>query len=286
MRANNVLTNNYVMETKPMIQMTRRSNKSFYTPEVVNTHTREVVITPDNSRVENLERQHVSIQNAVAEKDKQIHDLIHQIDTLRNTTVSNMESTTKYIHNVENSTNNKMNDIHSILSNILDNIKEKDNRLHDLATSIQYNKDSVSDIVAGINSVLAKKEEEIDNIKSFIHISNTHLDRKNEDVITSIQHANNSLADKQSQIDDLKNQLSNLSTSLSSIQNLRIGDQTHLPRQPDPVSVGGVWKTAPLSLAVNGGVVLHDIGYASSSKNTLPLVWDPTTSRLLINTGK
>lgn len=74
--------------------------------------------------------------------------------------------------------------------------------------------------------------------------------------------------------------------TIDHVKSLHIGEKFNLPEQPPVVKEGGIHKSAPLSLTVNGAVLLHDIGYTTDKKGLVPLYYDPITQRALIYQGK
>lgn len=98
------------------------------------------------------------------------------------------------------------------------------------------------------------------------------------------------VSESRSAIKELQSSFSNLAKSTSSSQSntktLHIGERFNLPEQPTVQKEGGLHKVAPLALSVNGGVVLHDIGYTTDKKGLEYLMFDPVSERLLFYKGK
>lgn len=65
---------------------------------------------------------------------------------------------------------------------------------------------------------------------------------------------------------------------------LHVGEPFNLPEQPTVKQVAGVYASAPLAMAINGGLLLHDIGYTNQKGHSLTL--NPVTRRLEVYTGK
>lgn len=76
------------------------------------------------------------------------------------------------------------------------------------------------------------------------------------------------------------------STLEKRVDTLHVGADFNIPEQPSVEQEGGVHKVSPLAIVVNGGVLLHDIGYTTDKKGLVPLYYDPTTQRALIYQGK
>jgi len=74
--------------------------------------------------------------------------------------------------------------------------------------------------------------------------------------------------------------------SKAEVKTMQLGPKFNLPQQPEVVLEGGVHKVAPLALTVNGGVVLHDIGYTTDKAGLVPVLLDPVTGRLVQYRGK
>lgn len=76
------------------------------------------------------------------------------------------------------------------------------------------------------------------------------------------------------------------STLEKRVDTLHVGADFNIPEQPSVEQEGGVHKVSPLAIVVNGGVLLHDIGYTTDKKGLVPLYYDPATQRALIYQGK
>lgn len=99
-------------------------------------------------------------------------------------------------------------------------------------------------------------------------------------------------AAKDPRIDELQNLVKQHQDTIAKLQesvsntkrSTHFGEPVSLPEQPKPQSEGGVWKSAPLSMSVNGGVVLHNIGF--TKEKGLDLTLCPKTHRLLVHQSK
>lgn len=264
MDARRHLMNNYIVNSKSSISIPKRIVTRAAPVPTTRIHTREIVVDP--SKLNLLEHKHDIMQNILSEKDKEIKQLREHID--------NHSQSLDHLLGISSNTDTHVSNLSALIANLSD--------------TIDGNKSYLESVVSSINDILSQRELEVKNLQSSLQHVTSRIgdnDIQLSDLLSIINNLTQAIADKQQQLDEMRKSIAELPTSLSEIHNLKIGDQTNLPVQPDPVRVNGVYKVADLALAVNGGVVLHDIGY-SDSKNLLPLGWDPSTSRLVIKTGK
>lgn len=126
---------------------------------------------------------------------------------------------------------------------------------------------------------------------SLVH-SNTlsSLDKKINTEVTKVH------SDMHTRHEDTRTQISQLHSHIQGLSDASkrtpeskkviIGEEFNMPEQPAVLKEGGAHRVAPLSLVVNGGVVLYDIGYVTDKKGLVPVYIDPVTSRLVVYYGK
>lgn len=192
-----------------------------------------------------------------------------------------------------------------------------DERFSDVKSKLEYFKKESEEVLSSLKQVSSATASKLDSL--FQEISKLYHQLKNlESQFISFKKENESISSKMVdsksiedrvlsaqkskyaehdvQIKQLNAAVKDISSKLSyaevaakntdHVKSLHIGDKFNLPEQPAIVKEGGLHKVAPLSLAVNGAVLLHDIGYTTDKKGLVPLYYDPVTQRALIYHGK
>lgn len=222
-----------------------------------------------------------------------VHQAIGDIDMLRNIFSTHQQDTTAKLDSVDN----RLQGHSSLISSLHQQLDKHNSHLIGVSSHIPVHQDQLQSILSQMESLKSKVDSNKTYLEGLVNTLNDLLNRKEGEIYNlhvqlqqlsaKVGSHGNDISSVMSQIEEKQQELHRLrqevSSTLTNIPSMTIGDQTNIPQQPEPHKVNGVWSTAPTSLVVNGGVVLHDIGY-SNSKNLMNVGWDPSTSRLIIKT--
>lgn len=157
---------------------------------------------------------------------------------------------------------------------------------------------------ANLNSVKAHLSDEVskhmNGARSAVSQLGADIDKKNSDVLSKLKSYEDYIGKLENKIKQhesisakLDNDLREMTVKLDSYEKrfknlekdtLHVGKESFIPPQPTPKQESGVYKDAPLSLSVNGGLVLHNIGY--TNKKGYDLTMDKDTGRVMLYHGK
>lgn len=264
MNAKTYLGNQFLADEKTKIYIPRKTRMAttYLAQQPMNTHTREVIIAPNNARVDSIEKKTIDLHSRLNDKHNEIQ--------LLNTKLSDMKEYSTSTHSV-----------------LRENLLARDKEISALRSKIDEKEESIKSLVNHANSTSsAVSSINTDLTHKQAHIGAIHYSLAEKD--NAINILKDKIRELEQGIDALSQDSSNLlakSAQQDKPEVLYVGKEANLPKQPEPVSEGGVWKDAPLALSVHGGMVLHNIGYTTTSKGCLPLVWDMSTNRMLINTS-
>ena len=177
----------------------------------------------------------------------------------------------------------------SLVDNTITDLKEK---IESLIRDSRILSD-LSNEVSKIQSFLKKLEETVSSTKKeldtfttrekLLSVKQSEHDDQIKQLHTSIKEVSSKLSYAQVAAKNVSKVANQVGTETKS---LHVGEKFNLPEQPPTLKEGGIHKVAPLSLVVNGAVLLHDIGYTTDKKGLAPLYYDPVTQRALIYQGK
>jgi hypothetical protein len=259
MNARTYVGNVYDREKRPTIHIPRiaRPAVGYQGRAITHVHTKEVVVIPTNSKIDALEKKTMDISSGLSSRLEEMKKMDERITS----SISRAES-----------------DNQSLRAQL----QLKEEQLKSLRAELEEKQRSIDilhDHTASTSVSVLSLVEEINDTKIDLHAK---VEEKEKDI--------SSLNDRVDGIDHCVSLIKSRTDELekkgekSNPETLMIGKDVNLPRQPESISEMGVWKTAPLTLSVNGGIVFHDIGYTTNGQGTFPLVWDPSTSRVLVGT--
>lgn len=205
----------------------------------------------------------------LAHVDNQISDLKNKVDSLKKdneTLPSSLDLSSKFTP------------IHQEISKLQSQVKSIEQQLLSLKKETEMKSVSVKSV----------DPKEIRNIEERVLSVQKAQDSKYLEHDSQIKQLNTTVRDISSKLSYAQAAASTLPSVSKGdhVKSLHVGDQFNLPEQPVAVKEGGLHKIAPLSLTVNGAVLLHDIGYTTEKKGLVPLYYDPVTQRALIYHGK
>lgn len=191
---------------------------------------------------------------------------------------------------------NTIKQVNGILSSSINGIKKKQ---EDDITSLHAENSTLKSIIDShkrdsttkMKSVECQITAHNEKLDAMISLLNNQISGLREQIIREVFHM---IDQRMNTYDKKLDNVSSLSASQSmpllnessKIKTLYIGNDYNMPKQPAVSIEGGIHKSAPLALSVNGAVVLHDIGYTTDKKDLIPLYYDPVTNRVLIYQGK
>lgn len=287
MSAKTLLSNHFIADEKPMFHIPRkvRAATDYVARAPLQTKIREVVVAPDNSRVELLEKKTMDMSSKLLAREEELKNLHMKLLNLESQGKNGTENMKVHLQQKEQeikdlkarlthkqeaieSLANHANKTSSMLTNIHADLSGKDGEMNNIKLDLQ----TKADIIGALQNKILEKDGQI------VELSNK---------IQSLHQGLTQVHNKQAVQEQEQHLLKVKTASSSNPQTLWVGPKTDLPKQPEAVSEGGVWKSAPgPGLVVSGtSVLFHDIGYTSSKKGTLPLVLDLATNRVLVDTS-
>lgn len=242
------------------------------------------------------------IENLKNSANNQFASIKSEVEILKNNLKKNLDNSNNHEHilrkveSVDLEVNKFKNDI--------DNIKNKGFQHKDDAIFLMLRdvKQEIEDVRNNIsNQKISKSIDNNDDIHSLkdkgfrdddgVFLMLRDVKQEIEDLRNNSTHRSNPKMIKFSPgqdvtIDDLRLRLEQIESLFQYDENggfLKIGPECNIPKQNDPEGKAGVWKEAPTSLLVSGGVVLNNFGYREKREKKHKLLCiDNTTGKLYL----
>jgi hypothetical protein len=237
---------------------------------------------------------HKKVRQQLTDASLGISDVVFDLKKGPKTMQQYNQSTVKQMNNMLSSSINDVkkkqnDDISSVLAetntlkSLIDiNKKESANKLKSVESQISTHKEKIDSLHSVVHTQMANIREQI--MREIVNVMDQRLgtyDRR----INSVAIQQQQMMSNANKVVEVQAPPSNV-LDTKSVTTLHIGSEFNMPKQPDVLKEGGIHKSAPLALSVNGAVVFHDIGYTLDKKNLIPLYYDPETNRVLLYHGK